>query len=164
MQSGWLRQYFVPQHNEQCQHTVELDTPGTTLSEEGVSRRDFVKGGLVAGMTAGMAASDAVGGMRQAEAQTTNPMGKEWWPSPWGADDEIGASQRITSAKVLEAAKLIKTGKIYRLGMNLEPGIPLFGQRHFSLSIPGGPKGGPFGDQKLMYNDEMFSGEIGQVG
>jgi kynurenine formamidase len=164
MQSGWLRQYFVPQHNEQCQHTVELDTPGTASSEEGVSRRDFVKGGLVTGMATGMIASDAVGGVRQAEAQTTNPMGKDWWPSPWGADDEIGASQRITPAKVLEAAKLIKTGKIYRLGMNLEPGIPLFGQRHFSITIPGGPTGGPFGDQKLMYNDEMFSGEIGQVG
>jgi hypothetical protein len=54
MQSGWLRQYFVPQHNEQCQHTVELDTPGTASSEEGVSRRDFVTGGLVAGMAAGM--------------------------------------------------------------------------------------------------------------
>src|SRR5215471_14686877 len=54
MQSGWLRQYFVPQHNEQCQHTVELDTLSTTSSEEGVSRRDFVTGGLVAGMAAGM--------------------------------------------------------------------------------------------------------------
>jgi hypothetical protein len=156
MQSGWLRQYFVPQHNEQCQHTVELDTPGTASSEEGVSRRDFVTGGLVAGMAAGMIASDTVGGVRQAEAQTANPMGKDWWPSPWGADDEIGASQRITPAKVLEAAKLIKTGKIYRLGMNLEPGIPLFGQRSFSITIPGGPTGGPFGDQKLMYNDQYL--------
>ena len=134
MQSGWLRQYFVPQHNEQCQHTV--GSHPVLHCPRRVSRRDFVKGGLVAGMTAGMAASDAVGGVRQAEAQTTNPMGKEWWPSPWGADDEIGASQRITPAKVLEAAKLIKTGKIYRLGMNLEPGIPLFGQRHFSLASP----------------------------
>src|SRR5215470_19883918 len=84
MQSGWLRQYFVPQHHEQCQHTVEIDTLGTASSEEGVSRRDFVTGGLVAGMAAGMIASDTVGGVRQAEAQTANPMGKDWWPSPWG--------------------------------------------------------------------------------
>jgi hypothetical protein len=65
---------------------------------------------------------------------------------------------------VLEATKLIKAGKIYRLGINLEPGIPLFGQRHLSITIPGGPTSGPFGDQKLMFNDEMLNGEIGQVG
>jgi kynurenine formamidase len=164
MQSGWLRQYLGHQHNAQCQHPVEFDAPDTASSEDGVSRRDFVTGSLVAGMAAGMIASDTAGGVRQAEAQATNPMGKDWWPSPWGAEDEIGASQRITPAKVLEAAKLIKTGKIYRLGMNLEAGIPFFGQRHFSITIPGGPTGGPFGDQKLMYNDEMVSGEIGQVG
>ena len=91
MQSGWLRQYFTPQHNEPCQHTVDLDTPETTSPEDGVSRRDFVKGGLVAGMASGIAASGATGGVRQAEAQAENPMGKEWWPSPWGANDEIGA-------------------------------------------------------------------------
>ena len=78
MQSGWLRQYFVPQHNEQCQHTVELDTPGTTLSEEGVSHRDFVKGGLVAGMTAGMAASDAVGSGWPG-ARTKPGTRRVWW-------------------------------------------------------------------------------------
>jgi hypothetical protein len=95
-----------------------MHTSDTTPPEEGVSRRDLVKGGLVAGMAAGVAASGAVGGVQQAEAQAANPMGKDWWPSPWGADDEVGASQRITPAKVLEAAKLIKTGKIYRLGMD----------------------------------------------
>jgi kynurenine formamidase len=30
--------------------------------------------------------------------------------------------------------------------------------------IPGGPTGGPFGNQKLHYNDELFVGEIGQAG
>jgi hypothetical protein len=115
-------------------------------------------------VVAGVTAHGGLAGVRQAEAQAANPMGKDWWPSPWGAEDEVGASQRITPAKVLEAAKLIKTGKIYRLGMNLEHDIPFFGQRHFSLTIPGGPTGGPFGEQKLMYNDEMCSGEIGQVG
>jgi kynurenine formamidase len=91
-------------------------------------------------------------------------MGRDWWPSPWGPADEAGASNRITPAKVLEASRLIKTGKVYPLGMVLEAGIPLFGSRHVSIVIPGGPTGGPFGDQKLYYNDEMFSGEIGQVG
>jgi kynurenine formamidase len=48
--------------------------------------------------------------------------------------------------------------------MTLEAGIPLFGARHVSITIPGGPTGGPFGEHKLMYNDEMVSGEIGQIG
>jgi kynurenine formamidase len=65
---------------------------------------------------------------------------------------------------VLQATRLIKTGKIYSLGRVVEAGIPVFGARHVSITIPGGPTGGPFGEAKLMYNDEMFSGEIGQVG
>jgi hypothetical protein len=42
--------------------------------------------------------------------------------------------------------------------------MPLFGSRHYSLTIPGGPSGGPLGAAKLVYNDEMISGEIGQIG
>ena len=30
----------------------------------------------------------------------------QWWPSPWGADDQRGALNRLTPAKVLEAAAL----------------------------------------------------------
>jgi len=154
MQPEWLRRYFH-QHDDQCEHQVE---------ENGVSRRDFVKTGFVAGVAAGMAAGSVVAQTGQAEAQAANPMGKDWWPSPWGPNDERGANNRMTPAKALEAARLIKTGKTYQLGMTLEAGIPLFGARHVSITIPGGPTGGPFGEHKLMYNDEMFSGEIGQVG
>ena len=38
-------------------------------------------------------------------------MGRDWWPSPWGADDEKGAYNRQTPAKAMEAARLIKTGQ-----------------------------------------------------
>jgi hypothetical protein len=55
MQSGWLRQYFTSQHEEPCQHTVDTPASDTALPETGVSRRDFVTGGLVAGMAAGVA-------------------------------------------------------------------------------------------------------------
>lgn len=168
MQSEWLRQYFSHTHHDHCQHHPEAETPATEQTSEeasGVSRRNFVKTGLIAGMAAGAVASGAAGGAAPAQAQEArNVMGDKWWPSPWGPDDEVGASHRITPAKVLEAATLIKKGKIYRLGMDLEASIPLFGARHVSITIPGGPTGGPFGDHKLMYNDEMFSGEIGQVG
>ncbi|MDZ7827339.1 MAG: hypothetical protein U5R48_16605 [Gammaproteobacteria bacterium] len=37
--------------------------------------------------------------------------------SPWGADDTLGAVNRLSPAKVLEAAKLIRTGRTYPLGV-----------------------------------------------
>ncbi len=92
------------------------------------------------------------------------PIGPPWWPSPWGADDEAGASNWITPAKVMDAAQLIQTGEIHELGRVYEAGMPLFGQRAFSLRIPGSPTGGPFGGNKLVFNDEFVSTEIGQVG
>jgi kynurenine formamidase len=92
------------------------------------------------------------------------PIGAKWWPSEWGADDQRGAANRLTPAKVLEATRLIRTGKIYSLGRLYEHGMPVFGKRHFSLTIPGRPTGGPEGQNRLVYNDELVSGEIGQVG
>lgn len=97
-----------------------------------------------------------------AAAQT--PTGPEWWPSEWGADDQRGAANRLTAARVLEAARLIQAGRVYQLGRVYEHGMPLYGNRHFSLTIPGRPTGGPFGTNRVVYNDEMFSGEIGQIG
>jgi kynurenine formamidase len=164
MQSEWLRRYFTQQHSEQCSHAMDMNDTGAEPEDNGVSRRDFVKSGFVAGMAAGMAAGGIVGAFDEAEAEEAqNVMGK-WWPSEWGPEDQVGASNRITPAKVLEAASLIQKGNIYRMGMVLEAGVPVFGARHVSITIPGGPTGGPFGEQELMYNDDMFSGEIGQVG
>jgi len=120
---------------------------------------------LATGVAAGVVAGGALAMQHQeAHAQATaNPFGRNWWPSPFGPQDEVGASQRVTPAKVVEATRLIKTGRVFQLGRVIESGIPVFGSRHVSLTIPGGPTGGPFGTNKLMYNDEMFSGEIGQL-
>jgi kynurenine formamidase len=43
-----------------------------------------------------------------------------------------------------------------------ESAMPLFGTRHFSLRIP--QTFGPMGSNRLMYHDEVVSGELGQVG
>jgi kynurenine formamidase len=84
--------------------------------------------------------------------------------SEWGPDDERGAANRITPQKVLEATQLIKDGRIYELGRDYEVGMPLFPGRHYSLTIPGSPTGGPMGSNNVVYHDEMVSGQIGQVG
>lgn len=156
MQPGWLTQFFKPQTE-----TQQDPAPDT----EGLSRRDVMKGGFVTGVAVGMTAGGAVMPER-AEAQAfNNPLSNQWWPSPWGAQDQKGSHNRITPAKVREAAGLVKTGKVYPLGRVLERGIPVFGERLGAhVVIPGSPTGGPFGSHKLYYHDELFVGEIGQAG
>ncbi len=87
-----------------------------------------------------------------------------WWPSSWGDKDEAGASNWMTDKKVMSATQLIKTGKIYELGRQYDGEMPLFGERVFSLRIPGAPTGGPLGQNQLVYHDEFLTTEIGQVG
>jgi kynurenine formamidase len=88
-----------------------------------------------------------------------------WWPHPiWGSQDQAGGSNWITPAKVLDAVRLVRTGKIYELGQVYERGMPLYGQRTYSLLIPSSPTGGPQGANNLIYHDDFLVGEIGQVG
>ncbi len=89
-----------------------------------------------------------------------------WWPHPiWGAEDQAGASNWITPEKVLAAIGLVETGRIYELGQVYERGMPVFGDRTYSMMIPGGPTYNvPFGENKLIGNDEFLCTEIGQVG
>jgi kynurenine formamidase len=100
----------------------------------------------------------------KAPAGAETPIGPKWWPSEWGPDDQRGAANRQTADKVLEAKDLIKTGKVYQLGRPYEHGMPIPGKRHFSLTIPGLPTGKPSGKNQLVHNDELVSGEIGQIG
>jgi hypothetical protein len=128
------------------------------------SRRDALKGmgGLGLPLLArviGLGGLSALAASGAATAQEAKP---KWCPSPWGPADERGATNRITPAKVQEAAKLIRQGKIYELGRVYERDMPLFGTRHFSLTIP--QTYGPAGDNKVTWLDELVSAEIGQVG
>ncbi len=88
-----------------------------------------------------------------------------WWPhAVWGAGDQAGASNRMTPEKLLEALKLVRTGKVYELGQVYERGMPLYGERSYSMFIPSSPTGGPFGENKMVYHDDFLCTEIGQVG
>lgn len=95
---------------------------------------------------------------------TETPIGSKWWPSEWGPGDQRGAANRLTPAEVKQASALIRTGKIYQLGRLYEYGMPLPGNRHFSLTIPGSPTGKASGENQGVHHDELFSGEIGQIG
>ena len=129
----------------------------------------FLTGFVLAGLTglfvlapnrAGSQDTDAAA----AKATAETPIGPKWWPSEWGPDDQRGAANRMTPEKALEAGKLIREGKVYQLGRLYEQGMPLPGLRHYSLTIPGLPTYPPIKKNRLIGNDELFSGEIGQVG
>ena len=95
-------------------------------------------------------------------ATTVTLTQESWFPSEWGADDRRGAVNRLTPEKVLQATSLIKKGEVFQLGRVYESGIPVFGTRHYSLRIPA--MSGPLGENKTTWFEEIFSGEIGQIG
>jgi kynurenine formamidase len=99
-----------------------------------------------------------------AQPAAQEPLGEKFWPSEFGADDQRGAANRINAAKVVGAARLIRKGEVFQLGRLYEQGMPIPGKRHFSLTIPGLPTSSPSGSNKIVSNDELVSGEIGQVG
>jgi kynurenine formamidase len=112
----------------------------------------------------GLSGYVALGQRPDRRAPEETPIGPKWWPSEWGADDQRGAANRLSARKVLQARDLIREGRVYSLGRVYQAEMPLAGKRHFALTIPGLPTGGPAGKNQLVHNDEMFSGEIGQIG
>jgi kynurenine formamidase len=116
---------------------------------------------ILCGVLIGLGAVEVV---RLGAAEDETPIGPKWWPSEWGPDDQRGAANRVTAERVRGAARLIREGTIYALGRIYEHGMPLPGKRHFSLTIPGSPTGGPDGRNRLVHHDELISGELGQVG
>ncbi len=139
----------------------ELRQAAQGVDEE---RRSFLTAGLVGGA---VVAGTLVAGVAHAQqiAQAPALSDKVWWPHPkWGKDDQAGASNYMTPAKTLDTVKLIKDGKVYRIGRTYESAMPKFGERAFTLRIPGAPTGGPFGANKVIWHDEFLATEIGQTG
>lgn len=91
-----------------------------------------------------------------------------WWPSEWGADDQLGALNRLDTGKVLAAAAMIKQGKIYDMTRVYSEDMPLMNltpqTRKYTLTVPGSPSWGPLGNNKLVWNEEFIAGHLGQDG
>jgi kynurenine formamidase len=58
-----------------------------------------------------------------------------WWPSPFGADDEIGMLNHVDEAKRLEALSLVRHGRLYDLGRVLDERVPVFPDRAFHQTL-----------------------------
>ena len=97
--------------------------------------------------------------MLVAQTRETGP----WWPHPeWGAMDQAGASNRITPEKIVASMRLVQTGRVYEVGQVYERGMPMGSTRDFALRLV--PAIEPTGPNRVLYNDEFLSAEVGQVG
>jgi kynurenine formamidase len=58
-----------------------------------------------------------------------------WWPSPFGADDEVGMLNHVDDAKRREALALVRAGRLYDLGRVLDESVPAFPGRYFRQTL-----------------------------
>lgn len=88
---------------------------------------------------------------------------EDWYPSKYGADDQLGAANLLSPAKVLEAAKLVTEGKVYRLGVPVGRSTPAFPPRSLAVTIlmPNQYRTSSYGSNKMTYLDDMFTGWLG---
>jgi kynurenine formamidase len=79
-------------------------------------------------------------------------------PSPWGPNDQTGATNRITPAVTKAAAAEIKDGKVIPLSYVLTDGIPLFGSRFTKtiLTATSLAPGAAFGENELTYMEDTW--------
>lgn len=104
-----------------------------------------------------------------AQAPTTAPApaaapGGNWYPSKYGANDQIGAMNLLTPQKVLEAAKLVTRGQVYRLGVPVGRDTPAYPPRSASVTVmmPDQFAGALVpSENKVSYADDMFTGWLG---
>lgn len=88
---------------------------------------------------------------------------QNWFPSRWGAADEIGAANHLTPALVQQAARLVRTGQVYSLGITVAPDTPAFPPRGCKLLVvqPGQVHGQTLGSTKTTYNDDILECWVG---
>jgi len=58
-----------------------------------------------------------------------------WWPSPFGAEDEIGMLNHVDEAKRLQALASVRHGRLYDLGRVIDESIPVFPGRYFRQTL-----------------------------
>ena len=79
-------------------------------------------------------------------------------PSPFGPDDQVGATNRITPAVTKAAAAEIQTGAIVSMAYNLVDGVPLFGTRFTKtiLTTASLVPGAEYGKNRLTFMEDTY--------
>jgi kynurenine formamidase len=60
---------------------------------------------------------------------------QRWWPSPFGADDQLGMLNHIDDAKRRDATALVREGRLYDLSQVLDETAPAFPGRYFRQTL-----------------------------
>src|SRR5436305_13271953 len=104
---------------------------------------------LAAGMLLLLSASGAVA---QTDCKKLVPA------SPWGPNDQTGATNRVTAAVTKAAAAEIQTGKVITMSYPLTDGVPLFGTRFTKtiLTATSLAPGASFGENELTYMEDTW--------
>jgi len=79
-------------------------------------------------------------------------------PSPFGKDDQTGASNRVTPAVTKAAAAEIQTGKVTTMTNPLVDGVPLFGTRFTKTILTSSTlaPGAALGENNLTYMEDTW--------
>jgi kynurenine formamidase len=79
-------------------------------------------------------------------------------PSPFGPDDQTGATNRVTPQVTKAAAAEIQTGVVTPMANNLVDGVPLFGTRFTKtiLTAVSTMPGAEYGKNKLSYMEDTY--------
>jgi kynurenine formamidase len=79
-------------------------------------------------------------------------------PSPWGPNDQTGATNRITPAVTKAAAAEIQEGRVIDMSYPLTDGVPLFGTRFTKtiLTATSLAPGAAYGENQLTYMEDTW--------
>src|SRR3989475_12046721 len=96
--------------------------------------------------------ASAPAALAQSDCKTIVP------PSPWGPNDQTGATNRVTPAVTKAAAAEIQEGKVIVMSYPLADGIPLFGTRFTKtiLTATTLAPGAPLGENQLTYMEDTW--------
>jgi kynurenine formamidase len=90
--------------------------------------------------------------------------GERWWPSAFGADDELGMLNHVTEAKRRAALASVSEGRLYDLGRVIDERVPVFPGRFFRQTLVttahhANMEGG-LGDNDVNWITEQVSGTM----
>jgi kynurenine formamidase len=87
-----------------------------------------------------------------------------WWPSPFGADDQLGMLNHVGDAKRLAALSLVREGRLYDLGRVLDETCPAFPGRYFRQTLVTTAHHAnvamPVGENRVNWVTEIVSGTM----
>lgn len=88
-----------------------------------------------------------------------------WWPSPFGADDQLGMLNHVDDAKRVAALASVREGRLYDLGRTLDERCPVFPGRYFRQTLVttahhANAAAGGVGENEVNWITEIVSGTM----